>query len=191
MRGGWVQTTETLRDTIAMRVPALLIGWSISCLGVWAETPQAVAIRNATVVTVSGPVLARATVVLRGGLIEAAAANAAIPADAWIVDGEGLTVYPGLIDAASNWGMPANLVLNLVEHLARPISLALRLFGNLFSGGIMIALLISFIPKFWAFSIIFTPIWKLFDMFIGVIQAFIFALLTILYFQFATEEGGH
>src|SRR5579864_878648 len=109
MRGGWVQTTETLRDTIAMRVPALLIGWSISCLGVWAETPQAVAIRNATVVTVSGPVLARATVVLRGGLIEAAGANAAIPPDAWIVDGEGLTVYPGLIDAASNWGMPANL----------------------------------------------------------------------------------
>lgn len=106
---GWVQIGEPLRDTIAMRRPALLIWWSISCLGAWAETPQAVAIRNATVVTVSGPVLARATVVLRGGLIEAAGANAAVPPDAWVVDGEGLTVYPGLIDAASNWGMPANL----------------------------------------------------------------------------------
>jgi F-type H+-transporting ATPase subunit a len=81
--------------------------------------------------------------------------------------------------------------LHIIEEIAKPLTLALRLFGNLFSGGIMIALLISFIPKFWAFSIIFTPVWKLFDMFIGVIQAFIFALLTILYFQFATEEGGH
>jgi F-type H+-transporting ATPase subunit a len=81
--------------------------------------------------------------------------------------------------------------LHIIEEIAKPLTLALRLFGNLFSGGIMIALLISFIPRFWAFSIIFTPIWKLFDMFIGVIQAFIFALLTILYFQFATEEGGH
>jgi F-type H+-transporting ATPase subunit a len=81
--------------------------------------------------------------------------------------------------------------LHIIEEIAKPLTLALRLFGNLFSGGIMIALLISFIPKFFAFSIIFTPIWKLFDMFIGVIQAFIFALLTILYFQFATEEGGH
>jgi len=81
--------------------------------------------------------------------------------------------------------------LHIIEEIAKPLTLALRLFGNLFSGGIMIALLISFIPKFWAFSVIFTPIWKLFDMFIGVIQAFIFALLTILYFQFATEEGGH
>lgn len=81
--------------------------------------------------------------------------------------------------------------LHVIEEIAKPLTLALRLFGNLFSGGIMIALLISFIPQFYAASIIFTPVWKLFDMFIGVIQAFIFALLTILYFQFATEEGGH
>lgn len=81
--------------------------------------------------------------------------------------------------------------LHILEELAKPLTLALRLFGNLFSGGIMIALLISFPLKFAAASLIFTPAWKLFDMFIGVIQAFIFALLTILYFQFATEEGGH
>lgn len=79
--------------------------------------------------------------------------------------------------------------LHFLEELVKPITLALRLFGNLFAGGIMIALLISFIPQFYFFSIIFTPIWKLFDMFIGVVQAFIFALLTILYFQFATEDG--
>jgi F-type H+-transporting ATPase subunit a len=80
--------------------------------------------------------------------------------------------------------------IHIIEEISKPLTLALRLFGNLFSGGIMIALLISFpFPKFSIAALIFTPIWKLFDMFIGVIQAFIFALLTILYYQFAVEEG--
>lgn len=82
--------------------------------------------------------------------------------------------------------------IHIIEEITKPLTLALRLFGNLFSGGIMIALLISFpFPKFSVAALIFTPVWKLFDMFIGVIQAFIFALLTILYYQFAVEEGGH
>ena len=82
--------------------------------------------------------------------------------------------------------------IHILEELTKPLTLALRLFGNLFSGGIMIALLISFIyPKFSLFALVLSPVWKLFDMFIGVIQAFIFALLTILYYQFAVEEGGH
>lgn len=71
---------------------------------------------------------------------------------------------------------------NLIEELVRPVSLALRLFGNIFAGGIMIEL-IGLFPSYlaWAPNVI----WKLFDMFIGVIQAAIFALLTILYFSFA------
>ena len=81
--------------------------------------------------------------------------------------------------------------LHIIEEIAKPLTLALRLFGNLFSGGIMIALLISLPIFFFPASIAFTVLWKLFDMFIGVIQAFIFALLTILYYQFAVEEGGH
>ena len=81
--------------------------------------------------------------------------------------------------------------LHVIEEIAKPLTLALRLFGNLFSGGIMIALLISFPIQFFPAALILSPVWKLFDMFIGVIQAFIFALLTILYFQFAVEDGGH
>ena len=80
--------------------------------------------------------------------------------------------------------------LHIIEELAKPVTLALRLFGNLFSGGIMIALLISFPIAFFPASIVFTVVWKLFDMFIGVIQAFIFALLTILYYQFAVRGRG-
>ncbi|HET9732406.1 MAG TPA: F0F1 ATP synthase subunit A [Acidimicrobiales bacterium] len=81
--------------------------------------------------------------------------------------------------------------LHVIEEVVKPITLALRLFGNLFAGGIMIALLLAFPLKFVPGTIIGTLVWKPFDMFIGVIQAFIFALLTILYYQFATEEGGH
>ena len=71
-----------------------------------AQSHPAVAIRNAKIVTVSGPVIAKGTVVVRNGLIEEVGENVAVPADAMLVEGEGLTVYPGLIDALSTWGQP-------------------------------------------------------------------------------------
>jgi F-type H+-transporting ATPase subunit a len=80
--------------------------------------------------------------------------------------------------------------INLVEEIARPITLSLRLFGNIFSGVIMVSLIALF-PAYilWAPDVI----WKLFDLFIGAIQAFIFALLTVLYFGSVapSEDGGH
>jgi hypothetical protein len=66
----------------------------------------AIAIRNAKIVTVSGAVIAKGTVVVRAGLIQDVGANVTIPADAVVIDGEGMTVYPGLVDALSTWGMP-------------------------------------------------------------------------------------
>lgn len=74
--------------------------------------------------------------------------------------------------------------INLVEEIAKPISLSLRLFGNIFAGGIMVALIALF-PAW----IMWAPnaIWKAFDLFVGLIQAFIFALLTILYFGQSME----
>lgn len=70
--------------------------------------PTAIAIRNAKIVTVSGPVIAKGTVVVRNGLIESVGENVQAPADALIVDGEGLTVYPGLVDGLSTWGLPGS-----------------------------------------------------------------------------------
>jgi F-type H+-transporting ATPase subunit a len=74
--------------------------------------------------------------------------------------------------------------INIVEELAKPISLALRLFGNIFAGGILVALIAMF-PWYvqWAPN----AIWKTFDLFVGLIQAFIFSLLTILYFSQSME----
>jgi F-type H+-transporting ATPase subunit a len=80
--------------------------------------------------------------------------------------------------------------INIVEEFAKPISLSLRLFGNIFAGGILVALIALFPPY-----ILWLPnaIWKSFDLFVGAIQAFIFALLTILYFgqSMELEEEHH
>jgi F-type H+-transporting ATPase subunit a len=85
---------------------------------------------------------------------------------------------------------PIMLPLNIIEELAKPLTLALRLFGNIFAGTIMVALIALF-PAWllWAPEVA----WKLFDMFIGAIQAFIFGLLTVIYFASVRpdEEGAH
>lgn len=65
------------------------------------------AITNARIVPVSGAEIARGTVVIRGGLIAAVGANVTAPTDARVIDGAGLTIYPGLIDANSTLGLPA------------------------------------------------------------------------------------
>lgn len=88
--------------------------------------------------------------------------------------------------------LPYNLFMNIVEELARPVTLALRLFGNLLSGTLMLSVIAAL--GAWKLSgapigdvaiVIINPIWKVFDLAIGAIQAFIFALLTILYFDVA------
>ena len=64
------------------------------------------AITNARIVTVSGAPIERGTVVIRDGLIAAVGANVTAPADARVIDGAGLTVYPGLIDSSTSLGIP-------------------------------------------------------------------------------------
>lgn len=88
--------------------------------------------------------------------------------------------------------------INVIEEVAKPITLALRLFGNLLSGGLMLTLIaalgvwsISHVPIGYAATLILDPVWKLFDLLIGAIQAFIFALLTILYFDAAVSTTAH
>lgn len=63
------------------------------------------AIRNARIVTVSGPDIENGTVVIRDGKIEAVGANVTVPTGAQTIDGNGLSVYPGMIDAGTNMGL--------------------------------------------------------------------------------------
>src|SRR5271167_3686229 len=71
--------------------------------------PQYFAIRGAKVVPVSGPPLENATVVIARGVITAIGKDVAIPPDAWVIEGKGLTVYPGLFDAFTDVGLPATV----------------------------------------------------------------------------------
>jgi imidazolonepropionase-like amidohydrolase len=64
-----------------------------------------VAIRNATIVPVSSATIPNGTIVFSNGLITAVGATVSIPANATVIDGTGLFVYPGLIDAGSHVGL--------------------------------------------------------------------------------------
>ncbi len=76
---------------------------------------------------------------------------------------------------------PWLLPLKLLEEMVRPLTLALRLFGNIFAGTVIVVLIFELIPP----TIAPLPLlaWKLFSVFAAGMQAFIFALLTVLYFD--------
>jgi len=99
------------------------------------------------------------------------------------------------------WLTPFNLLLNIVEQLARPVSLALRLFGNLYAGE-MIFLLLALLTLSAGFGallsfagwlgivaqIVLGLAWAIFHILVITLQAFIFMMLTIVYLSMAHEH---
>ncbi|MBS1211484.1 MAG: atpB [Proteobacteria bacterium] len=83
------------------------------------------------------------------------------------------------------WMMPFNLLLKLVEELAKPISLGLRLFGNMYAGE-LIFILIALLP--WYVQPLLSFPWAVFHILIITLQAFIFMVLTIVYLSLAHED---
>jgi len=98
------------------------------------------------------------------------------------------------------WARAIYTPLNVLEELVKPVTLSLRLFGNIFAGAVMIGLIASAgwhleflgpVPHS-TISTIVLALWKAFDViFIGFIQAFIFMLLTVIYFGAAREGLEH
>jgi imidazolonepropionase-like amidohydrolase len=85
-----------------------LAGVALSLLAfasVRADAPNVFAITGARIVTAAGPVIDAGTVVIRSGAIDAVGASIPAPADARVIDGKGLTVYPGLIDMGNTSGL--------------------------------------------------------------------------------------
>jgi len=74
---------------------------------------------------------------------------------------------------------PIMLPLNILDELVRSATLAMRLFGNILAGTVTVAVL-ALLPAVVSWAP--TSAWKVFDLFIGLLQALIFALLTIIYF---------
>ena len=84
------------------------------------------------------------------------------------------------------WLAPINFILTLVEELAKPLSLALRLFGNMFTGE-LVFLLIALLP--WWIIPLPGILWAIFHILVITLQAFIFMVLAIMYISLASEEA--
>jgi len=85
---------------------------------------------------------------------------------------------------------PFFLPLVIVEELAKPVTLSFRLFGNIYAGEVLIAVLLGMIPLTATLLGGFTAsvIWLAFSIFVGTIQAFIFSMLTIVYTSQAVNK---
>jgi len=77
------------------------------------------------------------------------------------------------------WMVFANLPLELVSLIAKPLSLSLRLFGNMFAGELVFVLIAALIP-FWLQWLVSVP-WAIFHILVITLQAYIFMMLTIVY----------
>lgn len=81
---------------------------------------------------------------------------------------------------------PANIALRIVEELAKPTSLSMRLFGNLYAGELIFILIAALIP--WYAQWPLGGIWAIFHILVITLQAFIFMMLSIVYISMAHES---
>jgi len=84
---------------------------------------------------------------------------------------------------------PVMIPINIIEEITKPITLTFRLFGNIFASVLMVSVITALLPLY--LSWIGELVWKPFAMFIGAIQAFIFALLTIIYLGIGMSTEEH
>ena len=99
-------TIKRLSVILAMLTSALLMMCSRPYVA-RLDAPDAFAIKDAQIVTGAGKTIAKGTVVFRKGLITDVGESVKVPADARVIDGAGMTVYPGLIDGYTNLGLSA------------------------------------------------------------------------------------
>nr|VFK18530.1 MAG: F-type H+-transporting ATPase subunit a [Candidatus Kentron sp. LFY] len=92
------------------------------------------------------------------------------------------------------WLFPVNIIMTAIEEVAKPISLGLRLFGNMFAGELLF-MLIALLGAFVGWWLLAVPVqtflgslWAIFHILVVTLQAFIFMLLTIVYLALAHEE---
>jgi F-type H+-transporting ATPase subunit a len=98
------------------------------------------------------------------------------------------------------WMSWFNIILKCIEELARPVSLALRLFGNMYAGELLMILIgllaLSMgwpvhggVAVWWLIQIAMGTLWGAFHVIIVLLQAFIFTMLTIVYLAIASEKS--
>lgn len=88
---------------------------------------------------------------------------------------------------------PPFLIIHLVEMVTKPLTLAMRLFGNIFAGELLIKVILTAMPimALWFGGFLLNTIWIGFSVFVGVIQSFIFTVLTIVYVSQTVGSAEH
>ena len=83
-----------------------------------------------------------------------------------------------------------NLFLNVVEYLSKPVSLGMRLFGNMYAGELVFMLIAGLFVSWFTFlpGIVFQSMWAIFHILIILLQAYIFMVLTVVYLAMAHEH---
>ena len=85
--------------------------------------------------------------------------------------------------------MPPFIIIHIIDFVAKPMTLAFRLFGNIFAGEVLIKVILM-LPGIWVFSgVIPDTIWLAFSFAIGAIQAYVFTVLTSVYVGQAVSES--
>lgn len=86
------------------------------------------------------------------------------------------------------FAMPVNILMTAIEEIAKPVSLGLRLFGNMFAGELLF-LLIALLGFLWAIpgEVLLGFLWSVFHLLVIPLQAFIFMLLTVVYLSLASQ----
>lgn len=87
------------------------------------------------------------------------------------------------------FAIPVNVVMTAIEEIAKPISLALRLFGNMFAGELLFLLIALLAFSVWAMpgQVVLGTLWAIFHILVITLQAFIFMLLTVVYLGLASQ----
>src|SRR3989338_1289591 len=117
-------------------------------------------------------------------------AHAGVPSGAqnfveWVVEAIDNTLKDVLTRPFGPWLFPVNILFRVMEDVAKPFSLAFRLYGNLFAGELIFILIAALIP--WWLQWLPGSIWAIFHILIITLQAFIFMILTIIYLSMASE----
>ena len=103
--------------------------------------------------------------------------------------GETSPHYQLIVDRADTFGLQD--IMNIIEWLVKPISLAMRLFGNMYGGELVFMLIAGLLASGVTFApgVLFNAAWGIFHILIILLQAFIFMVLTVVYIAGARE--GH
>lgn len=93
----------------------------------------------------------------------------------------------GLVNYVKHYFQPyfPFVFINVVEELAKPVTLSFRLFGNILAGEILLVILGMLVPYF------VPTIWLAFSVFVGIVQAFIFLVLSMSYLSSSLQDDQH